>query len=233
MAWIDVTKAYDSVDHYRLCEMMVVHRFPIWIRKVVTKLCNSWNTKIVTTTKIGPEVSDVIHFNRGLPQGDSLCLRLFTICLNPVAWKLHVDSLNQSVPKSHIYLLYIDDLKVFAASTQKLRTVMKSTRTAIQDIGLEWNPKKCSVVNIKRGVKVADEQGMTFDESIVVKCLEEGSQCRVERESSRQEDEVTFKVASEVYLNRLSIIWSSPLSDSHRTLATNQYALPASTQYRT
>ena len=152
MAWIDITKAYDSVDHYWLCEMMVVHRFPIWIRKVLTKLYNSWNTKIVTTTKIRPEVSDVIHFNRGFPQGDSLCPRLFTICLNHVAWKLNATEgyrLSKPMSTKVTHILYIDDLKVFAASTQKL------------NIGLEWNPKKCSVVNIKRGVKVANEQGMT------------------------------------------------------------------------
>ena len=28
MAWVDVTKAYDIVDHDWLCEMMEVHRFP-------------------------------------------------------------------------------------------------------------------------------------------------------------------------------------------------------------
>ena len=70
---------------------------------------------------------------------------------------------------------------------------------------------------------------MTFDESTVVKCLEEGSRYKFLGilESRRQEHEVAFKVASEVYLNRLSIIWSSPLSDSHRTLTTSHYALPA------
>ena len=64
----------------------------------------------------------------------------------------------------------------------------------MQDIGLEWNPKKCSVVNVKRGVKVADEQGMTFDESTVVKCLEEGSQYKFlgVLENTRQENEVAF-----------------------------------------
>ena len=136
MVGMDVFKAYDSVDHDWLCEMMVIHRFPIWIRKVVANLCNSWNTKIVTTTKAGPEVSDVIHFNRGLPQGDLLRPRLFTICLNPVAWKEEY-RLYKLISTKVIHLLYIDDLKFFAALTQKLKTVMKSTRTSIQDIGLE------------------------------------------------------------------------------------------------
>ena len=45
MAWVDVTKAYDTVDHDWLCEMMEVHRFPGWLGGVVTKLCSTWNTK--------------------------------------------------------------------------------------------------------------------------------------------------------------------------------------------
>ena len=49
-------------------------------------------------------------------------------------------------------LLYIDDLKVFAASESKLATVLKSTKLAMRDVGMEWNEKKCSVTHIKRAV---------------------------------------------------------------------------------
>ena len=35
MAWIDVAKAYDSVDHDWLFEMFTLHRFPIWFAKVM------------------------------------------------------------------------------------------------------------------------------------------------------------------------------------------------------
>ena len=88
VAWVDVRKAYDSVDHGWLNKIMLVHRFPVWICEVVRKLCAAWNTRIVANTKVGNETSPVISFNRGLPQGDALCPRLFTLCLNPVAWKL-------------------------------------------------------------------------------------------------------------------------------------------------
>ena len=47
VAWIDVAKAYDSVDHGWLSEMFTLHRFPIWFAKVMEKLANSWNTRIV------------------------------------------------------------------------------------------------------------------------------------------------------------------------------------------
>ena len=51
---------------------------------------------------------------KGLPQGDSLCPRLFTLCLNPVAWRLRAtegDWLSKPIE-----VKVIDDLKVFAAS---------------------------------------------------------------------------------------------------------------------
>ena len=45
----------------------------------------------------------------------------------------------------------------------------------MQDIGLHWNPKKCSVVHVKRGVKVEDVEGVKFDESSVIQCLKKAS----------------------------------------------------------
>ena len=88
MAWIDVKKAYDSVYHEWLMEMMQVHRFPEWMVGVMHNLSKSWNTRVVTTTRRGREKSEMIKFNTGLSQGDALCPRLFTLCVNPIAWKV-------------------------------------------------------------------------------------------------------------------------------------------------
>ena len=88
VAWVDVKKAYDCVDHNWLVEMMKVHRFPTWLCKVVRSMCRSWSTAVIAETKNGRELSEPIVFSRGLPQGDALCPRLFTLCINPVAWKL-------------------------------------------------------------------------------------------------------------------------------------------------
>lgn len=41
MALIDVKKAYDSVDHKCLIEIMSLHSFPEWMRRVVRNLCTS------------------------------------------------------------------------------------------------------------------------------------------------------------------------------------------------
>ena len=87
-AWIDVRKAFDSIDNSWLNKVMHLHRFPMWICDVVGRSSRTWNTCITVATRAGLETSQPIHFNYGLPQGDALCLRLFSLCLNPVAWKL-------------------------------------------------------------------------------------------------------------------------------------------------
>ena len=45
-------------------------------------------------------------------------------------------------------------------------------------------------------------------------------------ENYKQEDKLVLENASKEYLRRLAIIWSSPLSDHSKVVATNQYALP-------
>ena len=42
----------------------------------------------------------------------------------------------------------------------------------------------------------------------------------------RQDERLALACAAKEYLRRISIIWSSPLSDCNRIQATNQYALP-------
>ena len=50
-------------------------------------------------------------------------------------------------------------LNFFLASVTRLNRVMETTRSAMENVGLQWNPKKCSVVHGKRGVQVHDAAG--------------------------------------------------------------------------
>ena len=117
----------------------------------------------------------------------------------------------------------MDDLKVFAASEARLNTVLRATSTAMQDMGLQWNPKKCNVIHIRRGKQVEDAADLKLDE----KNLEAGSSYKFlgVKESTLQDEKLALAVAAKVYLHRLSVIWTSPLSDANRVKATNQFAL--------
>ena len=61
------------------------------------------------------------------------------------------------------HLLYIDDLKIFAASREKLRRAMAAVRGAMKDIGFEWNERKCSVAHVKRGTLEPEESESAGD----------------------------------------------------------------------
>ena len=79
MAWIDVKKAYDSLDHRWLEQMFSLHRFPRWIGDVIMRLSAKWNTEIAMRNMNGMETSKRLRFSKALPQGDALCPRLFTM----------------------------------------------------------------------------------------------------------------------------------------------------------
>ena len=158
MAWIEVAKAYDSVDHCWLSEMFTLHRFHIWFAKVMEKLANSWNTRIVAQTTQGKEISPTIRFKKGLPQGDAFCPMLFILSLNPIAWKVRATvqategyRLPKPISTKITHLLYIDDMKLFPASESKLKRVMTVAKNGMESTGLKRNEKKCAVIHVKRG----------------------------------------------------------------------------------
>ena len=230
VAWIDVRKAYHSVDHGWLKKIMLVHRFPMWICKVVRKLCDSWKNRITATIKEGSETSLLIYFNRGLPQGDALYPRLFTLCLSPVARRLSSTEgyrLSKPIVSKIPHLLYIDDLKVFAASEAKLNRVLKMAKVMMGDVGLQWNPKKCNVLHVRSGVQLWNPEGCMVGQT-TIDCLKEDSHYRFlgAPEQILQEEKLALKSAANTYLTRLSVIWSSPLSDSSRIITSKYLALP-------
>ena len=104
---------------------------------VMHNLRKIWKTRVVTTTRRGREKSEMIKFNTGLSQGDALCPRLFTLCVNPIAWKVRAAEgymLSRLISTRVTDLLYnIDDLKIFAALESNLNTVLKSTKSAMED----------------------------------------------------------------------------------------------------
>ena len=196
MAWVDIRKAYDSVDHSWLQEMFVLHRFPRWTGNVISRLSAKWNTRINVKKKQGVEISERIRFNKGLPQGDALCPCLFTLCLNPVAWKLLASEgyrLSKPISAKITNLLYIDDLKVYAASEGKLERVMVEVRNAMEDIGLHWNERKCATAHVKPG-RLEDSGEMRMGEASQINSLKDGVQYKFlgVLENIRQEDNLVL-----------------------------------------
>ena len=80
---------------------------------------------------------------------------------------------------------------------------------------MKWNEKKCAVIHVKReqveqgivDIKIADLKP--------IKSLEQHNTYKFLGvfENTKQEDKQVLETARKTYLRRLSIVWSSPLSD--------------------
>ena len=64
---------------------------------------------------------------------------------------------------------------MFTLSETKLNRVLRSTTTAVQDMGLHWNPKKRNVIHVRRGKQAEDVADLRLDETALVENLTTGS----------------------------------------------------------
>lgn len=128
------------------------------------------------TTKQGKETSEPIKFNKGLPQGDTLCPTIYDM-------PYHRGVATQ--------------LKVFAASVEKMK---KAAKESMKCRGKQWNEKKCSVKQKKRGALDQSTSDMKLGESSVIVRLKNGEQYKECENNLKQEDKLVLKCAAEVYL---------------------------------
>ena len=136
--------------------------------------------------------------------------------------------LSKSVSLKVTHLLYIDDLKIFAASENKLVKVIRTVKDGKECIGLKWNEKRYAVAHVKRGCLDRSIESVKIGDLKPINSLGEDNTYKFlgVLENIKQEDKLVLESAAKAYLQRLSIIWSSPLSDLFKFLASNQYALP-------
>ena len=85
---------------------------------------------------------------------------------------------------------------------------------------------RCAVVHVKLGVHTHDASGPRREQNAHVHNLEESNRYKFLDilETVRQEERLSMGCVAKEYLRRMSIIWSSPLSDHNRVTASNQFA---------
>ena len=100
----------------------------------------TWRITLEVNTSNGKETIGPIKVNRGILQGDSFCVRLFTLALNPIAWSLRsTEGYTLSPPpnqKIGTHVLFVDDLKSYHKSEQKATVVSSKLKMMFKDIGL-------------------------------------------------------------------------------------------------
>ncbi|XP_029657786.1 uncharacterized protein LOC115232048 [Octopus sinensis] len=80
-AWIDVKKAFDSVSHEFLFEVLENSGLPKWITKFMMSIIPNWRVSL----RLGKELLGTVNIDRGILQGDSLSPQLFVLVLDPLS----------------------------------------------------------------------------------------------------------------------------------------------------
>ena len=82
VGWVDYRKAYDVVLHQLIHKALKAIKAPREIRTLLQKVSRQWRTVVSVKLEKGSH-SELISFERGLFQGDSLSPLLFCLPLTP------------------------------------------------------------------------------------------------------------------------------------------------------
>ena len=83
--WMDVKKAFDSVSHWWVIKTLEMHGIHDGLVHLIKSVMNTWSITLEVNTNDGKEKIGPIKVNKGILQGDSFCVSLFTLALNPIA----------------------------------------------------------------------------------------------------------------------------------------------------
>ena len=138
----------------------------------IKNVIQTWKITLFAPTSNGKESIGPINIQRGIQQGDSFCVKLFTLCLNPIAWYLHTTegyTLTHEKKSKITHSLFVDDLKSYHKSAVKAATITNKLHQMFSDIGVAWGINKCGAIHLKRGkLERRDDLPLTDNEKTPV-----------------------------------------------------------------
>ena len=228
--WVDLKKAFDSVSHPWLFRCLECHGVPVVLIDFIKNIVKTWKISIEINTKNGKEKIEKIKVNRGILQGDSFCVTLFIMSVNPLAWYIRsIEGYNITCHRNEkiTHSLYVDDLKTYHKSRNKAAVMSTTIKSMFTDIGFEWGVQKCAAVEVNRG-KLTEGGNLTVskEESIQIMSKDDHYKFLGTVENSKQLDELITQTLSQEYIRRLSVIWTSNIIFPRKIRATNTFVIP-------
>ena len=149
-AWFDFWKVFDLVSHKLLPGIMTHVGAPPWLTQLVMGVATKWATR--NEIQAGKKVSQStpVSYQRGLFQGDSLAPVLFVLATAPMGYALELESKGYKLHSGETakYLLYVDDLKVHAASEADIKHTIDVVDRLTNSLGMELGYTKCVISKI-------------------------------------------------------------------------------------
>lgn len=146
IVFIDYSKAFDSVKHQHLFEIMTKMGFP----RHLVALIASLYTDQKATIRWNGEHSDCFGIEKGVRQGCILSPHLFSIYTEQLMREADIEDMGIRIGGRNITdLRYADDTALLADNITSTRRILHKVDTAGRKTGLKLNAKKTKVLHIK------------------------------------------------------------------------------------
>ncbi|KAE9415931.1 hypothetical protein Angca_004400, partial [Angiostrongylus cantonensis] len=138
LTFIDLEKAFDSIEIEAVMEALGNQGVPTQYIKILRELYNNF------TTKISPFYNDInVDVKRGVRQGDTISPKLFTATLQNVMRTLEWDNMGVKIDGRQIHhLRFADDIVLITPDISQAERVLADFYKACGKIGLRLNLKK-------------------------------------------------------------------------------------------
>ena len=102
----------------------------------------------------------------------------------------------------------------------------------MEDLSMEWGAKKCAIMNAKRR-KLEEQPDLHLSETTKIRAVSEDTPYKFLgiHEHICHDSKLIRNEVSKEFLQRMWLIWSSPMSEPLKIHATNTFAIPALTYY--
>ncbi|OXU31592.1 hypothetical protein TSAR_010254 [Trichomalopsis sarcophagae] len=144
VAWLDFSKASDSVPQEAILHALQRHGVPTSIRNIIESTLDGAQTKIRTVNEAG--FTNPITILKGLPQGAPLNPILLDLVMEPILRNLASESSNmfQIFNKKINHFAIPNELTLIAESMTNLQNLLNIVEKTAKSIGLQFNVHKCS-----------------------------------------------------------------------------------------
>ena len=190
-AYSDYRKAFDSVSHSWLINVLQIYKLDPQTINSLQQLMKKWTTSIQVKVKNHRIMRDPIRLQRGIYQGDSLSPLWFCLALNPLFYLLNrtncgfgIHSGNQEMQRLN-GILYMDDIELYAAPSSQLQELLRLTQTCSRDIKMVFGLEKCKTLCIAKG-KLEMRNFITEDDDTMeamkrMTCIDTWATCKLNK----------------------------------------------------
>lgn len=229
IAWLDYQKAFDSVPHSYLIEVLKIYKTSSKITNFLQHCMKTWRTKLLVSSGQKTVETNPIPISSGIFQGDSLSPIWFIMCLNPLSKLLTTTKLGYKLKSTNTekrinHLLYVDDAKLYADSEEDLGKLISITQTFSEDIRMNFGYNKCAKIIYKKGKPKITEN----TEHILIKQLSDTEKYKylgLDQHLTRNTKDLKEHTEKKL-LSRINKVLKTHLHSRHKIKAINTWAIP-------